>query len=50
MKGKSGGESRKPFIMRVSEDEIEDTESEGEEDRSLVAAKRFNCDEIYLRC
>lgn len=48
LKGKSGGESRKPFIMRVSEDEIEDTESEGEEDRSLVAAKRFNCDEIYL--
>jgi hypothetical protein len=36
--------------MRVSEDEMEDTESKVEEDRSLVAAKRFNCDKIYLRC
>ncbi|XP_062158142.1 mRNA export factor GLE1 isoform X2 [Alnus glutinosa] len=38
----------RPFVMRVSEDEMEDTESKVEEDRSLVAAKRFNCDKIYL--
>jgi hypothetical protein len=36
--------------MHVSDDEMEDTESEVEEDRSLVAAKRFNCDKLYLRC
>lgn len=36
--------------MRVSEDEMENTEGEVEEDRSLVAAKRFNCDKLYLRC
>ncbi|KAK7814418.1 mRNA export factor GLE1 [Quercus suber] len=46
--GKSSGKSCKPFIMRVFEDEIDDTDSEGEEDRSLVAATRFNCDAIYL--
>ncbi|XP_062158125.1 mRNA export factor GLE1-like [Alnus glutinosa] len=34
--------------MGVSEDEMEDTESKVEEDQSLVAAKRFNCDKIYL--
>jgi hypothetical protein len=33
--------------MRMSEDEMEDTKSKVEEDRSLVAAKRFNCDKIY---
>ena len=48
--GKSSGKSCKPFIMRVFEDEIDDTDSEGEEDRSSVAATRFNCDAIYLRC
>ena len=36
--------------MRVFEDEIDDTDSEGEEDHSSVAATRFNCDAIYLRC
>jgi hypothetical protein len=36
--------------MPVSNDEMEDTKCEVEEDRSLVAAKRFNCDKLYLRC
>lgn len=40
----------RPFVMRVFEDEMDETESEGEEDLPLVAAKRFNCDEHYLRC
>ncbi|XP_059446123.1 mRNA export factor GLE1 isoform X2 [Corylus avellana] len=45
---KSANTSRRPFVMHVSDDEMEDTESEVEEDRSLVAAKRFNCDKLYL--
>ncbi|RVX04444.1 Protein GLE1 [Vitis vinifera] len=40
------------FVMRVSDDEMEDVEREGgvEEvyDRSLVAGSRFACDELYL--
>lgn len=38
----------RPFVMRVFEDEMDETESEGEEDLPLVAAKHFNCDEHYL--
>ena len=41
----------RPFVMRVLEDDMDDTESEGEEGhgRNLVAVKRFHCDELYLR-
>ncbi|KAJ4846668.1 hypothetical protein Tsubulata_049141, partial [Turnera subulata] len=41
----------KAFVMCVDDYVMEDSESEGEEDghnRSLVAAKRFNCDDLYL--
>ncbi|KAJ4962077.1 hypothetical protein NE237_021987 [Protea cynaroides] len=40
--------SSKAFVMHV--DEMEDTESEGEEihDQSLVVGRRFSCDELYL--
>lgn len=41
------------FVMRVSDDEMEDVEREGGVegvyDRSLVAGSRFACDELYLR-
>merc|ERR1712192_71014 len=47
-KSTPSGKSCKPFIMRVFEDEIDNTDSEGEEDHSSVAATRFNCDAIYL--
>ncbi|KAJ4979856.1 hypothetical protein NE237_010636 [Protea cynaroides] len=42
--------SSKAFVMHVDE-EMEDTESEGEEihDQSLVVGTRFSCDELYLR-
>ncbi|XP_021653484.1 mRNA export factor GLE1 isoform X2 [Hevea brasiliensis] len=38
------------FIMRISDDEMEDSESEAEEDHgpSSVAVTRFNCDDIYV--
>ena len=41
----------RPFAMRVLEDDMDDTESEGEEGhgRNLVVVKRFHCDELYLR-
>ena len=41
------------FVMRVSNDEMEGVEREGEveevHDRSLVPGSRFVCDELYLR-
>ncbi|KAK1578931.1 hypothetical protein Q3G72_034255 [Acer saccharum] len=43
--------ARRGFVMRVSDYEMEDDiESKDEEvhDRSLVAVRRFNCDELYL--
>ncbi|KAK6252439.1 hypothetical protein QUC31_014159, partial [Theobroma cacao] len=38
------------FVMRISDEEFEDSEGEAEEvhDRGLVKATRFNCDEFYL--
>lgn len=42
----------KSFVMRVSDDEMGDeSESDNEEvsHQSLVAGRRFNCDELYLR-
>lgn len=50
--GKSAERNSRAFVMRVSEDEVENgVESKGEEvhTRSLVAVKRFTCDELYLR-
>ncbi|XP_043724631.1 protein GLE1 isoform X7 [Telopea speciosissima] len=40
--------SSKAFVMHV--DELEDTESEGEEihDQSLAVGRRFSCNELYL--
>ncbi|CAK9144528.1 unnamed protein product, partial [Ilex paraguariensis] len=42
------------FVMRVSDDEMEELERDGEErethGRQLVASRRFACDELYLRC
>lgn len=37
--------------MRVSEDEMDDSESEDEEfqEKNYVAVKRFHCDELDLR-
>ena len=43
-------ERAKPFIIRAPEYEMEDTESEDEEEKTLVPGKRFTCDEHYLRC
>ncbi|XVF43865.1 hypothetical protein PTKIN_Ptkin02bG0074600 [Pterospermum kingtungense] len=42
--------SSNAFVMRVSDEEFEDSEGENEEfnDRALVKAARFNCDEFYL--
>lgn len=39
------------FTMRISDDEMEDSESEAEEDHgpSSVVVTRFNCDNIYVR-
>ena len=44
--------ARRAFVMRVSDDEMEDDieSKDGEvHDRSLVAVRRFNCDALYLR-
>ncbi|XVE74911.1 hypothetical protein DITRI_Ditri12bG0056500 [Diplodiscus trichospermus] len=42
--------SSNAFVMRVSDEEFEDNEgeSEGTDNRGLVKAARFNCDEYYL--
>ncbi|XP_039043925.1 protein GLE1-like isoform X1 [Hibiscus syriacus] len=44
--------SSNAFVMRVSDEEFEDSESDDEEvydhDRGLVKASRFQCDEVYL--
>ncbi|XP_048233350.1 mRNA export factor GLE1 isoform X2 [Ricinus communis] len=44
--------SRRAFVMRVSDDEVEDNDSEGDDEKdhtqSLVVAKRFNYDDIHL--
>lgn len=49
--GKNEGERGKPFVLRAHEFELEDTESEDDEDdKVLVPVKRFNCDDLYLRC
>ncbi|KAH7565115.1 hypothetical protein JRO89_XS09G0136600 [Xanthoceras sorbifolium] len=48
--GKSMESSARRFVMRVSDEEMEDDiESQDEEvrDRSLMAGRRFNCDELY---
>ncbi|XP_037496784.1 protein GLE1 isoform X2 [Jatropha curcas] len=47
---KSVEKSSMAFIMRVSDDEMEDSEEEAMEDsgRTLVTGKRFNCDDIYI--
>ncbi|OMO60307.1 GLE1-like protein [Corchorus capsularis] len=46
------GVKRSPnaFVMKISDEEFEDSESEAEEvnDRALVKAAQFNCDEFYL--
>ena len=49
--GKSLGRSSSPFVMRVFEDEMDDTESEDDEvqEKNYVAVKRFHCDELDLR-
>ena len=48
------GVKRSPgaFVMSLSNKETELSESEGEEDHDLrmVTAKRFNCDDLYMRC
>ncbi|KAG7974685.1 hypothetical protein I3843_06G060200 [Carya illinoinensis] len=38
----------RPFVMHVFEDEMEDSESDGEDNRRLVPAKRFKCEKHYL--
>jgi nucleoporin GLE1 len=40
------------FVMSLSNEETELSESEREEDHdlSMVTAKRFNCDDLYMRC
>lgn len=43
------------FVLRADEYEMEDSESEDDDhvDKALVVAgnaKRFTCDEVYLRC
>ncbi|XP_017612426.1 mRNA export factor GLE1 isoform X4 [Gossypium arboreum] len=42
--------SSNAFVMRVSDEEFEDSEGENEEvrDRGLVKAARFNCNEFYF--
>lgn len=42
--------SSNTFVMRISDEEFEDSEGETEEvrDQRLVKATRFNCDEFYL--
>ncbi|KAL5762239.1 hypothetical protein ACOSP7_018503 [Xanthoceras sorbifolium] len=49
--GKSVESSVRSFVLRVSDEEMEDDiESQDEEvrDRSLMAGRRFNCDELFL--
>ncbi|XWS69113.1 hypothetical protein CRYUN_Cryun04dG0151400 [Craigia yunnanensis] len=41
--------SSNAFVMRISDEEFEDSEGENEvHDRGLVKAARYNCDEFYL--
>ncbi|OVA20560.1 GLE1-like [Macleaya cordata] len=43
--------SQRAFVMRVSDDEMEDMDSDDEEeieDRRLVIGRRFSCAELYL--
>ncbi|XP_016191849.1 protein GLE1-like [Arachis ipaensis] len=48
---KRGGERGKPFVLRAQEFDLDDTESDDDGDnKALVPVKRFNCDELYLRC
>lgn len=50
--GKGFQRNARAFVMRISDDEMEDDfQSKREEvrDRSLVAVKRFSCDELYLK-
>lgn len=50
--GKSVESNARAFVIRVSDDELEnDNERKGEEvhNGSLVAVKRFTCDALYLR-
>lgn len=43
-------ENQKVFVMRVDDDLMSDSDAEdGIEDRSLVAATRFDCNDIFLR-
>lgn len=37
------------FVMRLSDDEVEDVDKEELHDRSLVVGSRFAFDELYLR-
>lgn len=49
----NGRTSASPFVMRVLEDEMvstDDDEDEEVNDRNFVGAKRFNFDDLYLRC
>ncbi|KAH7515639.1 hypothetical protein FEM48_Zijuj10G0047900 [Ziziphus jujuba var. spinosa] len=48
--GKTLGRSSSPFVMRISEDEMDGIESEEEEvqDKNYVAVNRFNFDELDL--
>lgn len=43
-------ERGRAFVLHAPEYEMEDTQSEDEHDKALVAGKRFNCDDLYLRC
>ncbi|KAG2701869.1 hypothetical protein I3843_06G060200 [Carya illinoinensis] len=45
---KSDDKCPRPFVMHVFEDEMEDSESDGEDNRRLVPAKRFKCEKHYL--
>ncbi|KAG6663534.1 hypothetical protein CIPAW_02G032100 [Carya illinoinensis] len=45
---KSDDKCPRPFVMHVFEDEVKDSESDGEDNGRLVPAKRFNCDKHYL--
>ncbi|XP_018835161.2 protein GLE1 isoform X1 [Juglans regia] len=45
---KSDDKCPRPFVMRVFEDEMMDSESDGEDNQRLVPVKRFNCDKHYL--
>ncbi|XP_040999753.1 protein GLE1-like isoform X2 [Juglans microcarpa x Juglans regia] len=45
---KSDDKCPRPFVMRVFEDEMMDSESHGEDNRRLVPVKWFNCEKHYL--